>query len=175
MKGTVQMKINILPLLRGEKDLIPFSYTDTLNGYAEDIQGGAMAVSGKVKNFSGYMLLEGEVDMHFAAVCGRCSKSTEHTLKAAFSRPVAQRLNEEDDDYIIAEENGDVDIAEAVSEAVYMEMPVRFLCKEDCKGLCPMCGTDLNDSSCSCVERKEDPRLNKLRELLKDLEENEQE
>ena len=175
MKGTVPMKINILPLLRGEKDNIPFCFTDDMRGFSPDITEGSYKAEGKVKNFSGYMLLEGEVDMHFTAVCGRCSKSTEHTLKAAFSRPVAQRLNEEDDDYIIAEENGDVDIAEAVSEAVYMEMPVRFLCKEDCKGLCPMCGTDLNDSSCSCVEKKEDPRLNKLRELLKDLEENEQE
>lgn len=164
------MKINILPLLRGEKANIPFSFKADMTGITSDILSGEYEAKGTLSNFSGYMLLEGEVDMVFDAVCGRCGKCTAHKLKARFSRPVAQELNEEDDEYIIAAENGDVDIDEAVSEAVYMEMPVRFLCKETCKGLCPVCGTDLNDSSCSCVAKAVDPRLAKLREYLDTLE-----
>ncbi len=165
------MKINILPLLRGEKDNISFCFTEDMRAFSSDITEGKYTATGKVKNFSGYMLLEGEVDMEFSATCGRCSCSTKQNLKACFSRPVAQSLNQEDDDYILASENGDMDIREAVEEAVYMEMPVRFLCKEDCKGLCPKCGANLNDTSCSCVEDKTDPRLAKLREYLNNLEE----
>lgn len=171
MKGTVQMKINILPLLRGEKAYIPFSFTADMTGVTEDITSGEYEATGKLSNFSGYMLLEGRVCMSFSAVCGRCGKNTEHKIEAQFSRPVAQKLTEEDDEYIIAAENGDVDIDEAVSEAVYMEMPVRFLCKESCKGLCPVCGADLNDTSCSCVNKEIDPRLAKLREYLDSIEE----
>ena len=168
------MKINILPLLRGEKAYIPFSFTSDMTGVTEDIISGEYEATGKLSNFSGYMLLEGTVCMSFTAVCGRCGKSTEHKIMAQFSRPVAQKLTEEDDEYIIAAENGDVDIDEAVSEAVYMEMPVRFLCKETCKGLCPLCGADLNDTSCSCVTKEIDPRLAKLREYLDNIENEEE-
>ncbi len=164
------MVISILPLLKGEKDVIPFSYTVSLENVSEDVQSGFGEVTGKIKNFSGYMTLEGEVDMHLQAVCGRCGKCTEHNIKSAFSRPVAVSLTEEDDDYILADENSDVNIDEAVNEAVYMEIPVRFLCNPACKGLCPKCGTDLNCASCSCVEEKGDPRLAKLREYLEKIE-----
>jgi uncharacterized protein len=171
MKGTVQMKINILPLLRGEKDKITFSYSCEAKDFSPDISEGEININGYIKNFSGYMLLEGDIDMAFSALCGRCAKTSKHSVKTSFSRPVAQKLNQEDDEYILASENGDVDITEAVEEAVFSEMPVRFLCKEDCKGLCPICGVDLNDTSCSCVEEKCDPRLAKLREYLNNLEE----
>ncbi|MBO5981396.1 MAG: DUF177 domain-containing protein, partial [Clostridia bacterium] len=141
------MKINILPLLRGEKDNITFCFTDDMRGFSADITEGSYKAEGKVKNFSGYMLLEGEIKAEFFATCGRCSKGTKQILKARVSRPVAQTLTQEDDDYIIALENGELDIREAVEEAVFMEIPVRFLCKEDCKGLCPKCGADLNNTS----------------------------
>ena len=171
MKGTVPMKINIQPLLRGEKDNIPFCFTEDMRGFSPDITEGSFKAEGKVKNFSGYMLLEGEVEAQFSAICGRCSRSTKQNLKACVSRPVAQTLIQEDDDYILASENGELDIRDAVEEAVFMEIPVRFLCKEECKGLCPKCGADLNNTSCSCVEDKTDPRLSKLRVYLNNLEE----
>ncbi|MBO7737565.1 MAG: DUF177 domain-containing protein [Clostridia bacterium] len=142
-----------------------------MRSFSPDITEGSFKAEGKVKNFSGYMLLEGEVEAQFSAICGRCSRSTKQNLKACISRPVAQTLLQEDDDYILASENGELDIREAVEEAVFMEIPVRFLCKEECKGLCPKCGADLNNTSCSCVEDKTDPRLAKLREYLNNLEE----
>lgn len=174
MKGTVQMEINILPLLRGENKTVSFSGSVDMAEQSEDISEGKATVSGTVKNFSGYMLLEAKVDMHFSALCGRCGKSTPHVMAAQLSRPVAQKLTEEDDDYLIADENGMLEVGEAVMEAIYMELPVRFLCSESCKGLCPICGCDLNDTSCSCVEKKVDPRLAKLREYLESIEENEE-
>ena len=97
MKGTVPMKINILPLLRGEKDNIPFCFTEDMRGFSPDITEGSFKAEGKVKNFSGYMLLEGEVEAQFSAICGRCSRSTKQNLKPCISRPVAQTLLQEDE------------------------------------------------------------------------------
>ncbi|MGB9809870.1 MAG: YceD family protein, partial [Caldanaerobacter sp.] len=49
---------------------------------------------------------------------------------------------------------------------VILSLPMKFLCKEDCKGLCPICGTNLNYGSCSCKREDIDPRLEVLSKLL---------
>ena len=49
-----------------------------------------------------------------------------------------------------------VDLSEAVKDALVLQLPMRFLCKEDCRGLCPKCGVNLNTGSCSCREGEDD-------------------
>ncbi len=60
-----------------------------------------------------------------------------------------------------------IDLAQMVREQVYLALPMKPLCKDDCRGLCPECGTNLNLSSCSCVRDTVDPRLATLKTLLK--------
>jgi uncharacterized protein len=56
-----------------------------------------------------------------------------------------------DDDLIASTYSGDeIDLAHEIEEQVAMEIPLKPLCDEGCKGLCPTCGTDLNTSCCSC-------------------------
>jgi uncharacterized protein len=59
-----------------------------------------------------------------------------------------------------------LDVAEMLREQFYLAMPMRPLCREDCKGLCPHCGTNLNTGSCNCDVRWQDPRLAGLQSLL---------
>ncbi|MBQ3561654.1 MAG: DUF177 domain-containing protein, partial [Oscillospiraceae bacterium] len=47
-----------------------------------------------------------------------------------------------------------------------LEVPFQLLCREDCKGLCPVCGSDLNEKTCNCNQKQIDPRLEKLKMLL---------
>jgi uncharacterized protein len=56
-----------------------------------------------------------------------------------------------------------LDLSDQVWESLLMLLPSKLLCREDCAGLCPHCGTDLNISSCSCAPREGDPRLEFLR------------
>ena len=60
-----------------------------------------------------------------------------------------------------------LDLGDMVREQFYLTLPMRPLCREDCKGLCPQCGTNLNQGTCACDVRWEDPRLAGLRTLLK--------
>jgi uncharacterized protein len=53
-----------------------------------------------------------------------------------------------------------------VRETIILALPLKPLCSEDCKGLCPVCGTDLNKSQCNCVKKEIDPRWEKLKGLL---------
>jgi len=61
-----------------------------------------------------------------------------------------------------------IDLGQLVMEQFFMVVPMKPLCIGTCRGLCPMCGTNLNTGSCSCTARWEDPRLAVLREIKKD-------
>ena len=60
----------------------------------------------------------------------------------------------------------EVEIDNLVREIILLALPLKPLCSEDCKGLCPVCGTDLNSSTCNCQKEKVDPRWEKLKDLL---------
>lgn len=62
-------------------------------------------------------------------------------------------------------EDGAVDVDELVREQLLLALPSRFRCGEDCKGLCPHCGADLNKESCACDHEEVDPRWNALAAL----------
>lgn len=59
-----------------------------------------------------------------------------------------------------------IDLGDMLREQFYLALPMRPLCREECKGLCPHCGTNLNQGSCACEPRWEDPRLAGLRALM---------
>ena len=72
-----------------------------------------------------------------------------------------------DDAWLIV--HGKAEIGEAVVAAAYQVLPMKILCKEDCKGLCPICGKDLNDGDCSC-KAPPDPRFDVLSSFFEDKE-----
>lgn len=62
-------------------------------------------------------------------------------------------LDEEDTGEFIVVEGMRLDLTALVREDLLLALPAKFLCREDCKGLCPICGKNLNDGSCSCKSR----------------------
>ena len=60
-----------------------------------------------------------------------------------------------------------IDLNELLREQFYLALPMKPLCREDCRGLCPQCGTNLNTGTCDCAPVWEDPRLAPLRDLGK--------
>ena len=63
--------------------------------------------------------------------------------------------------------DGVIDLGEMIHEQMYLTLPMKPLCRPDCRGLCPNCGANWNTGSCSCAPEWEDPRLAGLRALLK--------
>ncbi len=61
-----------------------------------------------------------------------------------------------------------LDISESIRAALIFQEPMQPLCREDCKGLCPHCGTDRNQTDCDCEKQRIDPRLASLKRLLKE-------
>ena len=61
-----------------------------------------------------------------------------------------------------------IDLNELLREQFYLALPMKPLCREDCRGLCPQCGTNLNAGSCDCAPAWEDPRLAPLKALKRE-------
>jgi uncharacterized protein len=76
-------------------------------------------------------------------------------------------LDEDEEIIILPEGTREIDITKAIQDTFLMSRPLQLLCREDCKGLCAQCGANWNHQSCSCATRQIDPRLEKLKMLIK--------
>lgn len=102
--------------------------------------------------------------------CARCQKP----LTAEISFPVKETLMREDeaaseDDEIILYSGKEIELDDVIMSNFLMSVPVKYLCKEDCKGLCANCGADLNEGDCDCDKDVIDPRWEKLAEIMKNM------
>lgn len=170
------MKIDLSPILAGAKNSVDFSYP--LSPNPEQAPPGVafpkpFEVSGKITNNAGYMALSVQADVAYQTECARCLKLVDGALAVAFNRTIAlpdMLEGENDDDYAVIEENA-VDIDIPLLEEILLSIPSKILCSENCKGLCPKCGKDLNAGPCSCGDKEIDPRLAVLAKLLEDEQE----
>ena len=113
--------------------------------------------------------------------CGRCLDEIEVPVDARFElRYVPQgdgpgeseREIEEDDLSTSFYQEGTIDVVEMLREQFQLALPMKPLCAESCRGLCPVCGTNLNRTTCECEAKWEDPRLAPLKGLLNRAKEN---
>jgi uncharacterized protein len=87
---------------------------------------------------------------------------------AATNEPTEQEQEVEQDDLGTSYyRDGAIDLSDLVREQLYLALPMKPLCQEACRGLCPQCGTNLNSDSCSCTTTWEDPRLAPLKALAR--------
>jgi len=79
-----------------------------------------------------------------------------------------EREIEEDDLTTAFYENDQIDLRELMREQFYLALPMKPLCRDDCKGLCTICGTNRNRGTCDCKREWEDPRLAVLKTLKRE-------
>jgi len=129
--------------------LAPRSHADSA------VPEGAEAVCDvTLESFSGGVMVTGAVQAPWRGLCRRCAEQVGGTLRIAlrerFTEPGARHGDPEDDEaYPIVDDA--LDLRPMVRDAVALELPLAPLCREQCRGLCPQCGTDLNEGSCDCV------------------------
>lgn len=175
------MKLDLRPMLAGER-LLTFDYElslDTLNGdgvgFISDVGfPSPMKVSGKITNTAGYMRMTLTMSAEYRAQCARCLKEVSGIFNHSLEKTVAPKnlLGDIDeyrlDDYAIIE-NGFLDMDKHLLEELEVEFPIRFLCSDDCRGLCSRCGKNLNEGECDCTAGEIDPRLEPLRKILEQM------
>lgn len=119
------------------------------------------------------LICRGDVKTGVKLECSRCLGQYHHDLSSHLDFVVDLGGNpdgtkSEEEGYFVADASSAFfEINDLVREAVILSVPFKPLCSENCKGLCPICGTDLNRSTCNCVKETVDPRWDQLRGLLK--------
>jgi uncharacterized protein len=108
--------------------------------------------------FEGGVDVAGTVTAPWRGVCRRCAEPVAGELRIRVreryaDRPIASAADEE----IYPLDDDGIDLAPLVRDSVVLELPAAPLCREDCAGLCPQCGANLNEGACGCVAPR-DPR-----------------
>lgn len=124
-----------------------------------------VVVTGDVRNVAGMLLLDFSADTILKSVCDRCMKAFDNPKSIHCEFMLAEEVEDEENDDIILLEDGAVDLEDLVRTMFILEMDTKTLCSEDCRGICPGCGVDLNQGSCTC-KKEVDPRLAVLAKLL---------
>ena len=176
------MKINIRALLAGECRRLPIDYTLSVPPVTDDCLSNLygvrfpspMKVQGELVNQAGYMRMGLDLSLDYIAPCARCLTDVNGTFSFHLEKTVATRaqladLNEDTIDEYAIPEDGYLDLDDELLELLELEFPMRILCREDCRGLCPKCGHDLNTGPCSCSDKQVDPRLAPLADILAEM------
>lgn len=98
--------------------------------------------------------------------CVRCLTSFQQTLNIDFTELYAFSQRFVTDSGLIVPETGIIDLTPVLREYILLEIPISPLCRPDCKGLCPICGNNFNESICYHEDDSGDPRLASLKSLL---------
>ena len=158
------MQLDLRAVIEQPGAAVPFSYRLHLpdmdfpfgRPFAQPIDA-----SGRVKNTAGLLTLEAVLSTTLHLTCDRCVRAYTEEMALPVVLTLAETLTEETDDEILPVQGDRVDLDEALIPPLILSMETKHLCFEDCRGLCPRCGHDLNDGPCKCP-REIDPRLSAL-------------
>lgn len=118
---------------------------------------------------TGSVLVEGNLDVTLTIPCDRCLQSVNVPLAVAFTHQVfspekEDAASEEEEQNFISGYELDTDTL--INNEILINMPVKVLCREDCKGICPVCGRDLNEGECGCDRFVPDPRMAAIKDIF---------
>ena len=168
-KGGEGLKLDLREILVSDGSRLPFEREldaerlsfPSVEGYLGPVTG-----RGEVLNTAGVLTARGSVEARMRCVCDRCGREFETGRRTDFETPLLPETEGAADDGEAFFLEGDtLDIDELLETAFILDMPAKFLCRSDCRGLCPRCGKDLNEGDCGC-KPETDPRFAVLEQLL---------
>ena len=154
------MRLDLREIIHVPGASLPFSFQLDLSQeefFGEHPIPRPVTVEGSVKNIADVLVLEGEAKSLLDYTCDRCMSGFNREKTVPLSFLLAEPLEGEDD--------GEIDVGELAYTAFILDMDTKHLCSEDCKGLCPGCGVNLNQEPCRC-KKQADPRWAALEQLL---------
>lgn len=171
------MKVDIRELLKthGAKEDVVHEGPLTLGDIRFD---GPARVALRLSNAASRILVRGEVTGRVQVDCARCAEpfsapvqaEVEEEFLPADSPEVAEKESSPWSDLnVYTDEDREIDLTEVLRQTAIAALPFQALCREDCRGLCPICGENRNRVICECKPTTVDPRLQPLRDLQQRL------
>lgn len=125
-----------------------------------------LKVEASIRNIGGALEIKGRLGGKYISLCSRCGAPVEGALEVGFDETVGSGYEggfESSDSECFSLVGTVLDISGLINALIWGNLPMKPLCREDCKGLCSVCGCNLNESVCDCDTRFYDPRLAILR------------
>jgi uncharacterized protein len=153
-----------------EPGLIDFSGEDLAQGSPLRAIGSAELLAGS----EGEVRVKGQYTVEMAAKCDRCLGDARFPLDASFDlyyRPMAEIAVEEEVEIDEGEaeigfyEGAGLELEDILLEQVVLALPMQRVCNDECKGICPVCGRNRNETMCDCRLESVDDRWGALRKL----------
>ncbi|MBP3341306.1 MAG: DUF177 domain-containing protein [Peptococcaceae bacterium] len=136
-----------------------------------------LVIDAEISHEKQFLQMNGKLATAVKGVCSRCLKPVETPVECSFAEQLLYAkdislfshlaVGEVEEKYFIYD-NDTLDITDIVRESILAELPLKILCVEDCRGLCPKCGKNLNQGQCDCDLHEVDPRLAILATLMED-------
>ncbi len=151
------MKINVSAALKRPGISVEFDCSKTIESIivaGEKFEFiSPLKVIGTMMHTGEDFIVKGQVKAKYKALCNRCSAVVINDLQFGFMEEFSKQEDEDyPDRYVYA--NNDIDLEVMLINNISLMIPMKHVCTEDCKGLCPVCGGNLNDKDCNCIEDK---------------------
>ena len=125
-----------------------------------------IVISGEATYKDEIIILNANLKGNLELICSRCLDTFIYPIDIDIEERFTKSKELQDDEELIFVEDDTLDIIQIVENCIISTLPIKRLCKEDCKGLCSQCGTNKNVKECQCDDFDVDIRLAKLRELF---------
>ena len=107
--------------------------------------------------------------------CDRCLSKVDVPMNISIRQELpmldGKPVNPDPEDAAAFLDDGMLDLDQMVLDEMYLEWPAKVLCREDCKGLCPVCGQNLNERDCGCDREVLDPRMARFQDVFNQMKE----
>lgn len=167
------MKINLNNLKLAPDQIQDFHFEEHGDRQLLDSWGGQfrqpIVVDVTLEHNGKDIQVQGKVRAVVELCCSRCLQPVTYIVDTTFSAIIVdghrqKEFSQEEED-VVFNWDGIADLTPLVQEVIVSDIPLSILCQEECKGLCAICGSDLNDGTCDCREDNIDPRWEKLKQL----------
>ncbi len=163
------MQLDITSILSVQGNSLPVSGKILLDSVVfcgtEFVFGEEAEISGTIVNNSGVFVLNADVKGKVTVNCARCGKLTDAEFSFELNEKLIKQGSPCTDEEATLFDGSVIDIKELVLNGFLMNAPSKYLCKEDCKGICPVCGKNRNETDCDCDSHSMDPRLDILNNI----------
>ena len=170
LRGGFSLKIDVHEILRENGAHIELDLSERLEDLDMSDTGcdfdSPVAFKGMISNVKGILKLTGRLKLDYTAKCYRCLKEVKCSMDIGIEENFVKSETEKDDESYLYE--GDyIEIDKPLKDNILLELPMKHVCEEECRGICPKCGCDLNSTQCDCTEESTDPRLEGLKDFFK--------
>ncbi len=167
------MEINVARISKSEGIKEKIDLVQDVSGTKIDFNGENLLITSQIEVHGSMVNFEGKISVNLNIVtdvkrfCSRCLDSyDEHICVDSIFSFVKEGADVNDDEDVYYYKSDIIDIGDVVLGEIFAAMPMKPLCKEDCNGLCAICGKNKNITKCDCKEDNIDPRMQGLSKLF---------